>query len=387
MSNININIKSTYSYVYLKFKIIFSGKSYFRGPWLLTPPEIHGVYNRLFYRQEVMLSTVQETSPIIAIVGRCAVLDFDEYTTSRPTEIPESDVYVCESVFDEVKKQIRRLQNGLHKFNHSQMVTPDEIYHFRRHITPVRVSASEIAALQDSLKPGIHIGTDSDIKIETPDMLMDDSMDGGPPSVGSDFLSNTSPAQSSLLTPLLSKRNKFGKKLVTGYILYSSEVRRRVCQNNPDCTFGDISRIIGNEWKSLAIHEKQVYEEKAQKLNEESASRFAEEGGCPSPATVYVADPIPNQVFECCWDKCDWQFEDPADCLDHCIGDGVGHVQTHFLSMPSNEIEYTCQWRGCIRMRKQSPAFPHLQRLVKHVREVHINKSGGRIVQPQDRSK
>lgn len=59
-----------------------SGKTFFRGPWLLTPPEISGTLNRLFYRQELLLSTVQDTSPMVAVVGRCAVSEYSEYTSS-----------------------------------------------------------------------------------------------------------------------------------------------------------------------------------------------------------------------------------------------------------------------------------------------------------------
>lgn len=337
-----------------------------------------------------MLSTLQESSPLIAIVGRCSVLDYVEYTTCRPTEISESDVYICESIYDEIKKQIRRLQGtGLRKFSHSQMVTPDEIYHFKSPVTPLRVSASEIAALQEQLKQSTH-ASEVDVKTEGGDLLgmMDDSMDGGPPSVGSDFVATASPASSMhLSTPISTKKGKSGKKVVTGYILYSSEVRKSISANNPDATFGDISRIVGNEWRSLPSSEKQAWEEKAAKCNEEHAAKMSEESGCPSPAPTIAHDPVPNQVFECCWDKCDWQFEDPADCLEHSIADGTGHVQTYCASLPSNEVEYNCLWRGCIRLKKQAPPFPHLQRLVKHVREVHINKAGGRIVQPSDRSK
>lgn len=59
----------------------------------------------------------------------------------RPTEIPESDVYVCESTYDESKKQIRKnvQGQGLRKFSHSQLVTPDEIYHLKTPITPIKV--------------------------------------------------------------------------------------------------------------------------------------------------------------------------------------------------------------------------------------------------------
>lgn len=57
----------------------FSGKSYIKGPWLLLPPEVPGSANRYFYRQELMLSTTNDISPTIAVVGRCAVLEYNEY--------------------------------------------------------------------------------------------------------------------------------------------------------------------------------------------------------------------------------------------------------------------------------------------------------------------
>jgi protein polybromo-1 len=104
---------------------------------------VPGTISKLFYRQEVMLSTVQETTPIVAIVGRCSVLDYCEYITRRPTEIAESDVYLCEAIYDELKKQIQKTfgsSGHLRKFVHSQMVTPDEIYFFKRHIMPPKVS-------------------------------------------------------------------------------------------------------------------------------------------------------------------------------------------------------------------------------------------------------
>lgn len=58
----------------------------------------------------------------------------------RPTEIPEDDIYICESLYDESKNFIKKLnQEGLKKFNHSSTVTEDEIYFFRRPINPAKV--------------------------------------------------------------------------------------------------------------------------------------------------------------------------------------------------------------------------------------------------------
>jgi protein polybromo-1 len=72
------------------------------------------------------------------------VLEYNEYTNLRPTEIPEPEVYLCESVYDEFNKQIRKMQSpgGLKKFTHNQNVTIDEIYFFRRPITVQKVSES-----------------------------------------------------------------------------------------------------------------------------------------------------------------------------------------------------------------------------------------------------
>lgn len=60
--------------------------------------------------------------------------------TGRPTEIPEQDVYVCESVYDEARRQVKKLpREGLKKYSHSNAVTEDEIYFFRRLINPPKV--------------------------------------------------------------------------------------------------------------------------------------------------------------------------------------------------------------------------------------------------------
>ena len=83
------------------------------------------------------------------------------------------------------------------------------------------------------------------------------------------------------------------------------------------------------------------------------------------------------------------QFEDPGDCLEHALADGAGCVHKYFQNQASlNEpIVYHCMWRNCIRLKRNQPPLPNLQRLVKHVREVHIVKATGKIVAPNDRSK
>jgi protein polybromo-1 len=171
--------------------------------------------------------------------------------------------------------------------------------------------------------------------------------------------------------------------VVTGYILYSREVRKQVVQNNPESNFGEISRIVGNEWRSLPTSEKQAWEERASKLNEETKAMLLLDEQCASPAP-----PNPDTVYECLWDNCDYQFEELQDCLEHCIKDkeSQGHVQNHFQSNPDAELH--CQWKNCLRNNKKNvQPFPNLARLVRHVRDMHINKGKGRVIPQADRSK
>lgn len=97
-------------------------------------------------------------------------------------------------------------------------------------------------------------------------------------------------------------------KVVTGYILYSREVRKQVVQNNPESTFGDISRIVGSEWKSLSTADKQVWEERATKLNEETKALLLLEEQCSSPAPPPAPPVIPADQVENIFDILEFWF-------------------------------------------------------------------------------
>lgn len=60
--------------------------------------------------------------------------------SGRPTEIPESDVYICTSVYDEINRQVKKLlPDGLKKHVHGSAVTEDEIYYFTKLINVPKV--------------------------------------------------------------------------------------------------------------------------------------------------------------------------------------------------------------------------------------------------------
>ena len=69
----------------------------------------------------------------------------------------------------------------------------------------------------------------------------EDSMDGPPPSVGS------APDSALANTPITKKVKTPGKKTVTPYILFSSETRRVITDQHKNCSFGEISRIVGDK--------------------------------------------------------------------------------------------------------------------------------------------
>ncbi|XP_062532294.1 protein polybromo-1 isoform X2 [Bombyx mori] len=395
-------------------------KCYFRGPFLIFPAEVLNIINKPFYKQEVLLTTIHDTSPLVGIVGKCSVLDYDDYLKCRPTEISEGDVYVCESIYDESNRVARKLKSGLRKFEHTKDVTVDEIYFFPKPLGPPAlasthdVQSASTAFAQKPQHQTMHMDpTDckpqftnlinTTIGSQDVEMILENSLDdsslaspatplstGGNSNPYNPSLSVT-PSQeriaSQTATPVTGKKKKEQKqKIVTGYILYSSEVRKAVIANNPEATFGDISRIVGNEWRSLPAATKQSWEERAARCNEETAARLADEMRELAQHTTM------EMTYECAWDTCDCQFEDLTDCMEHCIGDGgnrtcvnaAGHIQQHYRGSFS---EYPCLWRNCARVRKGQAPFPNLPRLLRHVRDLHVNKGNGRLMAVHERSR
>ncbi|KAL1454035.1 hypothetical protein WDU94_010330 [Cyamophila willieti] len=327
-----------------------SGASFIHGPYIVLPPDILVPPNKIFYQKEVLLSSTEATNPTTNIIGKCTVLEHSEYISCRPTEIPESEVYIVESSYEPVSKVIRPLPpTGLKKYSHTSAVYQDEIYFFRRLLNPPKVGPTGLIVEtpqhhhhhQQAIVPpstpshpphstvhtpiqstphqlttpgprgmihstphhevgpfgqavmmggsgivgvkeekmmqmggsmvtsvGVNVVTTSSSssnvfvhnfdsnsnsnssqmllagKLDTTsssDLMCEDSMDGPPPSVCS---VDSTPTPVS--TPITSKKALAAAKkkaLVTGYILYSGDVRKQVTTGNPEKTFGEVSRI------------------------------------------------------------------------------------------------------------------------------------------------
>ncbi|RDD39168.1 Protein polybromo-1 [Trichoplax sp. H2] len=117
--------------------------TYFHGPWFVRPLEIKQSSNQEFYLKEVFLSNIEDTNPILSIIGRCSVFSVKDYCSCRIVDIPEVDVYICESKYNERDHQIRKLR-ALKKHTLSSECNADEIYYFPSEIEPSKAPLKKL---------------------------------------------------------------------------------------------------------------------------------------------------------------------------------------------------------------------------------------------------
>ncbi|KAM5315407.1 protein polybromo-1 isoform 3-T3 [Glossophaga mutica] len=265
------------------------GAAYFYGPIFIHPEETEHEPTKMFYKKEVFLSNLEETCPMTCILGKCAVLSFKDYLSCRPTEIPENDVLLCESRYNESDKQMKKFK-GLKRFSLSAKVVDDEIYYFRKPIVPqkepspllekkIQLLEAKFAELE---------GGDDDIE----EMGEEDSEVIEPPSLpqlqtplASDLdLMPYTPPQSTPKSAKGSAKKEGSKRKInmSGYILFSSEMRAVIKAQHPDYSFGELSRLVGTEWRNLETAKKAEYEERAAKVAEQQERERAAQQQQPS---------------------------------------------------------------------------------------------------------
>ena len=65
-----------------------------------------------------------------------------------------------------------------------------------------------------------------------------------------------------------SKTKQVKKRRKNAYTVFSSKFRSTIKKSNPDKKFGEISKLIGQQWNDLSKDEKNIYREEALKLNQ-----------------------------------------------------------------------------------------------------------------------
>ncbi|XP_073430415.1 protein polybromo-1 isoform X5 [Dendrobates tinctorius] len=252
------------------------GAAYFFGPIFIHPEETIHEPTKMFYKKEVFLSNLEEACPMTCILGKCAVLSFKDFLSCRPTEIPENDVLLCESRYNESDKQMKRFK-GLKRFSLSAKVVDDEIYYFRKPIVPQKEPSPLLEKkIQDLEAKFAELeGADDDIDdIGDDDTDMMDASTNPllqPTIVGELDPMQYPPQQSTPKSGKNSSKKEGGKRKInmSGYILFSSEMRAVIKAQHPDYSFGELSRLVGTEWRNLEATKKADYEERAAKVAEQ----------------------------------------------------------------------------------------------------------------------
>uniref|UniRef100_A0A4W3IBT0 Protein polybromo-1 n=1 Tax=Callorhinchus milii TaxID=7868 RepID=A0A4W3IBT0_CALMI len=266
-----------------------NGAAYFFGPIFIHPEETEHEPTKMFYKKEVFLSNVEETCTMSCILGKCSVLSFKDYLSCRPTEVSESDVHVCESRYNETDKQMKKFK-GLKRFSLSAKVLDDEIYYFRKPIVPhkqpsplldkkihdLEAKFAEFEEPDDDVEEGGEEGAEAGEQPSAPQTQT--------PAPSEMEVTPHTPPQS---TPKSAKgtKQKEGKRKTnpSGYILFSSEMRAVIKAKHPDFSFGELSRLVGTEWRNLEAVKKAEYEERAAKQAEQQERERAAQQQAASP--------------------------------------------------------------------------------------------------------
>ncbi|XP_061640856.1 protein polybromo-1 isoform X2 [Phyllopteryx taeniolatus] len=247
------------------------GAGYFFGPIFIHPEETEHEPTKMFYKKEVFLSNLEEACPMTCIIGKCVVSSFKEYLSCRPTEVPEENVLLCESRYIESERQMKRFK-GLKRFSSSGKVVEDEIYYFRKLISPQKEPSPLLDRKIEELEAKFADMTDEELEeLGDDDSELDHSLRQMHSSMCSDMdIMTYTPPQSTKSLKGLSKKEGSKRKInMSGYILFSSEMRAVIKARHPDFSFGELSRLVGTEWRNLESSRKAEYEERAAKVAEQ----------------------------------------------------------------------------------------------------------------------
>ncbi|XP_061202940.1 protein polybromo-1 isoform X2 [Neopsephotus bourkii] len=266
------------------------GAAYFFGPIFIHPEETEHEPTKMFYKKEVFLSNLEETCPMTCILGKCVVLSFKDFLSCRPTEISENDVFLCESRYNESDKQMKKFK-GLKRFSLSAKVVDDEIYYFRKPIVPqkepspllekkIQQLEAKFAELEGGDEDMEETGEEEGDMTETPSMPQLQA----PLTSELDIMPYTPPQSTPKSVKGSTKKEGSKRKInMSGYILFSSEMRAVIKAQHPDYSFGELSRLVGTEWRNLEATKKAEYEERAAKVAEQQERERAAQQQNSSP--------------------------------------------------------------------------------------------------------
>uniref|UniRef100_A0A3B5B5T9 Protein polybromo-1 n=1 Tax=Stegastes partitus TaxID=144197 RepID=A0A3B5B5T9_9TELE len=251
-----------------------NGTAFFFGPIFIHPEETEHEPTKMFYKREVFLSHLEETLTMTCVIGKCTVSSFKDYLSCRPTEFSEDDILLCESRYIEAEKQMKKFK-GLKRFSYSSKVVEDEIYYFRKLMVPQKEASPFLNKKIDELEVKLADLEDGDDDMDDMDDEEEAPATPSLPQMQTPLASDMdvmpyTPSQATPKVKGLSKKEGAKRKInMSGYILFSSEMRAVIKARHPDFSFGELSRLVGTEWRNLEANKKAEYEERAAKIVEQ----------------------------------------------------------------------------------------------------------------------
>ncbi|VDK55467.1 unnamed protein product [Anisakis simplex] len=363
---------------------VHSDDCYFSGPYFAKPTEIEHEPTRMFYKNELFaIEQPDITLPMLNIQKHCSVLLLKDYQKLRLTEVDEKDVYVVEykvsgSEPANNKSSLSRSELNTNEVTDASAIAEDsmsessakklkslKVYHLSSEVLENEIYLFKTPITMEKEMSPLLMHTDtSSVPIEPLDDMDEtasESLDGLEHTPGKELVSWLN-AQ-----PKISSRSK------SGYILFSAEIRKRIMQENPEAGFGEVSKIVGIEWKKLSDEHKKQYETRAEYIANERAKQEAKQ---PTHLRLH---PGQIRVFMCKWQACDFQFDHPDALYEHI-------KNAHTSKIVVGENQYVCLWTSCLKYRKEGKPFPSLPRLHRHIKEKHLT-TAAKSIYPSQRSK
>ncbi|KAF1768252.1 hypothetical protein GCK72_000064 [Caenorhabditis remanei] len=378
------------------------GIEWFSGCWFARPSETIHDEGRLFFQNEVIgVYRNDETRKLCEIQRVCDVMPAKTYVKQRQTEISECDVFVCETMVNgsaDAPEDCSLLGFPMttDEFTETQTMNLDYSKAMRKMKTyklNVSIPNEEVLFYKQAIKMEKELSPllkgDGSMPLDHLDEMMDDDTDGSE-SVTSSIhpagrhLKEETPAPSTTATPSVSSPPVSSVpqdtpimtpkvvKSKSGYILFSAEVRKRIMHENPDAGFGEVSKIVGIEWKKLSEEQKKHYEMRAEVVAVEKAKQDAIKA-----TQAMTLAPGQIRIFQCKWAACDFQYESEPALLEHVI-----QHHTSQIIMDSDQ-QFVCMWMTCLRNRKDGKPFPSLPRLHRHIKEKHMPVSARNVYSNQ----
>ncbi|KAK6057678.1 HMG box [Cooperia oncophora] len=176
--------------------------------------------------------------------------------------------------------------------------------------------------MEKEMSPLVHNGSNGPSEL---DMELDEN--------DTDGTESTASKVSGVMSTWLAAQPKLTAKSKSGYILFSAEIRKRIMHENPDSGFGEVSKIVGIEWKKLSDDQKRQYEVRAEYIASERAKQEAARA-----ATEKSLQPGQMRIYQCKWINCDSQFDSENGLYEHIVQHHTSQI------IMDSEQQYVCMW-------------------------------------------